>query len=174
MHGAHLLVDGKKMAKSLNNFYTLADITEKMPAEKPENLYRGFRIMTFQSRYLEQLNFTFDRLQAAINTLKSLDEFLKRIKRYSPKDRMEGLSEGKIDALKAQGQGVIRREFRENLQALMQAYVAHLEDDFSTPEAIADIFELVTWINREIDAETLSAQEVNSVIEFLHSVDQVI
>jgi cysteinyl-tRNA synthetase len=85
MHGSHLLVDGKKMAKSANNFYKLSDFVEKMPSEKPETLYRGFRIMSFQSRYREQLNFTFDKLQAAVNTLKSLDEFLKRIKRYEPK-----------------------------------------------------------------------------------------
>ncbi len=29
MHGGHLLVDNKKMAKSANNFYTLRDIIDK-------------------------------------------------------------------------------------------------------------------------------------------------
>ncbi len=174
VHGAHLLVDGKKMSKSADNFYRLVDIVVKMPHEKERHVLLGFRLMAFQNRYREELNFTFDRLQAAINTLKSLDEFLKRIKRYVPKDRMEGLSDGKIDALKAQWQGVIRREFRENLQALMQNYIEHLEDDFSTPEALADIFELITWINKEIDSETLSAEELTGVIDFVRSIDEVI
>lgn len=70
MHGGHLLVDNKKMAKSANNFYTLRDIFEKNK-ELPETLIsRGFRLMALQNQYRENFNFTSDRLGAAINTIK--------------------------------------------------------------------------------------------------------
>jgi len=36
------MVDGKKMSKSLRNFYTLRDLEEKFPEEK--RLYRAVRL----------------------------------------------------------------------------------------------------------------------------------
>ena len=70
MHGGHLLVDNKKMAKSANNFYTLRDIIDKN-TDTPEVLVcRGFRLMALQNQYAENFNFTFERLGAAINTIK--------------------------------------------------------------------------------------------------------
>jgi len=156
MHGGHLFVDNKKMSKSLNNFYRLSDIVEKMPHEKLTHVYRGFRFMGLQNKYRDGFNFTFDRLQAAINALKSLDEFLKRLKRAAPVE------------------GKLRVEFRDNLQALMSDYIECLEDDISTPEALAVIFEMITWINKEIDNNSLSQGEIQAVIEFVKSVDQVL
>lgn len=62
-HSEHLLVDGKKMSKSLNNFYTLEDITKK--GFDP----LAFRLMVLQSHYRSQSNFTWENLQAAQNRL---------------------------------------------------------------------------------------------------------
>lgn len=82
MHGGHLLVDNAKMSKSKKNFYTLSEIVEKVPNEKPEMIYRAFRLMTLQTQYRENFNFTFDRLTVAIQTIKSFDEVLRRLKYY--------------------------------------------------------------------------------------------
>lgn len=62
-HNEHLLIDGKKMSKSLNNFYTLEDIKEKGYAPL------AFRLMVLQSHYRSQSNFTWDNLAAAQNRL---------------------------------------------------------------------------------------------------------
>ena len=144
------------MGKSKNNFYRLADLVEKFPNEKERHVFIGFRMMALQNRYREQLNFTFDRLQAAINTLKSLDEFLKRLMRTPPQA------------------GKVRPEFRNNMQALMQNYIDCLEDDLSTPEAIAVVFEMITWINKEIDNDALSSGEIQAVVDFVRSIDTVL
>jgi cysteinyl-tRNA synthetase len=66
VHGAHMLVDGKKMSKSLHNFYTLAQILD-----------RGFDSMTLrylflQTHYRQEMNFTFEALEAAQNALNKL------------------------------------------------------------------------------------------------------
>ncbi len=66
VHNKHLLVEGKKMSKSLNNFFTLRDIQEK--GFEP----LAFRIMVLQSHYRSQSNFTWKNLEAAQNRLKSL------------------------------------------------------------------------------------------------------
>lgn len=70
LHGGHLLVDNKKMAKSAKNFYTLRDILEKNDTLSQELTCRGFRLMALQNQYAESFNFTFDRLEAAINTVR--------------------------------------------------------------------------------------------------------
>ncbi len=66
VHGEHLLVNGKKMAKSLKNFYTLDDIKKKgfLPI--------AFRYFTLSAHYRSKLNFTWDALGAAQNTLVNL------------------------------------------------------------------------------------------------------
>ncbi len=66
VHGAHMLVDGKKMSKSLNNFYTLSDLEKK-----------GFnplvlRYLYLQTHYRQEMNFTWESLEAAQSALNKL------------------------------------------------------------------------------------------------------
>lgn len=65
-HNEHLLVEGHKMSKSLNNFYTLDDVREK--GFDP----LAFRLLVLQSHYQSQSNFSWDNLQAAQNRLKGI------------------------------------------------------------------------------------------------------
>lgn len=156
MHCGHLLVDNKKMAKSAGNFYTLADIVAKMPNEKPDMVYRGFRLMNLQTRYRESFNFTFDRLTAAIQTVKSFDEVLKRLKHYNPPSRK------------------IFRDFREMMQQYVQAYIECLEDDIGTPEALAIVFDCFGFINSGIDNNSFCLEEKMAILDLLHSFDTVL
>ncbi len=66
VHNEHLLVDGRKMSKSLNNFYTLEDVKER--GFDP----LAFRLLVLQSHYRSQSNFTWENLEAAQNRLKDL------------------------------------------------------------------------------------------------------
>lgn len=65
-HNEHLLVEGKKMSKSLRNFYTLDDIAKK--GFDP----LAFRLMVLQSHYRKPVNFTWESLEAAQNLLNNL------------------------------------------------------------------------------------------------------
>ena len=73
MHGAHLLVEGKKMSKSLGNYFTVRDLLE-----------RGFggreiRYLLLTAHYREQFNFTLDGLKSARVALGRLNDFLLRL-----------------------------------------------------------------------------------------------
>ncbi len=68
IHAEHLMIEGKKMAKSLNNFYTLKDIEDK----RIESL--AFRYLVLTAHYRDKLNFTWESLQAAQNALNNLRE----------------------------------------------------------------------------------------------------
>lgn len=62
-HNEHLLVDGKKMSKSLNNFHTLNDITAK--GFDP----LAFRLLVLQAHFSKQAHFSWENLEAAQNRL---------------------------------------------------------------------------------------------------------
>lgn len=154
MHTGHLLVDGKKMSKSLGNVYRLQDLEHKFP-DKKHLLYRAFRMMCLQNRYRENFNFTFARLESAMATIESLDNTLKRLKSYTPRNTK------------------VRREFRDELQSHVQNFVASLENDFDTVIALTSVFDFIKNTHRDIDADSLTTKEVSSVIEVLRSWDGV-
>ncbi len=79
MHIEFLQIDNGKMSKSLNNIYTIKDLTDK--GYSPED----FRYFYFMAHYAKQQNFTFDALDMAKNTLKSLKNLLKEHKNGSVK-----------------------------------------------------------------------------------------
>jgi len=66
VHAGYLLVDGKKMARSAGNFYTLSDIINK--GYQP----LAFRYLMLTAHYKSRLNFTWDSLEAAANALNNL------------------------------------------------------------------------------------------------------
>ncbi|MBI4039918.1 class I tRNA ligase family protein, partial [Candidatus Daviesbacteria bacterium] len=66
VHGEHILVDGQKMSKSLNNFYTLDNLRAK--SFDPMAL----RYLFLTAHYRDQLNFTWEALQGAQNALNNL------------------------------------------------------------------------------------------------------
>jgi cysteinyl-tRNA synthetase len=68
-HNEHILVDGRKMAKSAGNFYTLEDIIKK--GYDP----LAFRLLVLQAHYRSQVNFSWENLDAAQNRLRSLRAF---------------------------------------------------------------------------------------------------
>ena len=70
VHGEHLLVDSQKMSKSLGNFYTLRDIE----SHKIDPLV--FRYLVLTSHYRSKLNFTWESLAAAEQSLKRLYDFV--------------------------------------------------------------------------------------------------
>lgn len=65
-HAGYLLVDGKKMARSLGNFYVLDDIIKK--GYDP----LAFRYLTLTTHYKSRLNFTWESLEASQNALNNL------------------------------------------------------------------------------------------------------
>jgi len=193
MHGGHLLVDNKKMAKSAGNFYTLRDIVvsvmsttgdilpwkdkqdfsqdSKWQTQQEQLIYRGFRLMALQNQYRENFNFTFERLGAAINTIRGLDEMMKRLGRYItkfPETSEERTARGKLKFHE------ISREFRDNQQYFMQEFVSKLEDDFDTVSAMTIVFEFQGYVNSGIDDEIFSLEEAKSLRDILSSWNEVL
>jgi cysteinyl-tRNA synthetase len=114
LHGEFLLVEGKKMAKSLGNIYTLDDILKK--GFNP----LAFRYLCLGTHYRSKLNFTFESLKSAQNALENLYEKVRELK--STKNKQRATNNGKK----------YKREFLE-----------FINDDLDTPKALALMWKLI-------------------------------
>jgi cysteinyl-tRNA synthetase len=148
MHIRFLLVEGKKMSKSLGNFYTLRDL-----------LLRGYkasaiRFLLTAVPYRNQLNFTFEGLTESTNAVERLRTFVERMRKGEfPGGRNASISEATERACK---------NFTESL-----------EDDLNTAEARAAIFELVRLANSSADRGELKKDDVAPILDVLARFDQV-
>jgi len=73
MHGEFMLVDGEKMSKSKNNFFTLADVVKKGYSPM------AYRYFLLQAHYRKQINFTWEALEAAQSGLDRMRTMVKQI-----------------------------------------------------------------------------------------------
>ena len=149
MHCAHLVVDGRKMSKSLGNFYTLRDLLGKGYSG------RELRYELIATHYRQSLNFTFEALEAARAALSRLDEF---------SDRLRTLAGGAAPtaALPAWAQ-----------QAL-ETFTAALDDDLNISAGLAALFDMITAGNRAMNERALDVAGAAAVLGLLDRFDGVL
>jgi cysteinyl-tRNA synthetase len=117
MHAGAVRVDGEKMSKSLGNFFTIREVLEKY---KPEVV----RYLLISRHYRSGINYSEDNL---IEARAGLERFYQSLRAYTD---VEPLS---VEALKG-------NHFYER-------FVAAMNDDFNTSEALAAMFDLVRTLN---------------------------
>jgi cysteinyl-tRNA synthetase len=117
-HNEHILVDGRKMAKSAKNFYTLQDIIDK------DYDPLAFRLLVLQAHYRSQVHFSWENLAAAQNRLKRLQNFAAL--QWQAK---EFLADNPEDSW-------------ENYDYDIELYSA-LADDLKTPSVLAKLSEMI-------------------------------
>jgi len=148
LHNEHLMVEGRKMAKSFGNYYTLRDLLNK--GYHPI----AIRYLLLATHYRQQLNFTFDGLEAAKNALQRLYDF--------------------VDNLKLVKSGKDNPEVETILQKAKADFEKAMDDDLNTSEALGVLFTLVKDINRLTDEKKISSQDAGKVLERIHKFDSVL
>lgn len=148
LHAEHLLVDHKKMSKSLGNFYTLRDLLQKG--------YTGqqVRYALLQTHYRVQLNFTFAGMDAAVSSLERIADFV---------DRLQGIEE-------EQGSGLVEPIIQKTEQGFKEA----LADDLNVSVALACLFEAIRHINVLCDQKKVGKEEAGFILAMLQSFDTVL
>lgn len=143
LHGEHLLVEGRKMAKSAKNFYTLSDITKK--GIDP----MAFRLLALQAHYRSQLNFTWKSLEAAQKFLQSL---------YAMADRQFQASNQKPAVN-------LNQWFVKSKQNLRN----FLNNDLDTPKALAWVAEVADFI----ESNPIDKPHISGMKTFLEELDEL-
>ncbi|MBN1270584.1 MAG: cysteine--tRNA ligase, partial [Kiritimatiellae bacterium] len=149
LHCAHLVVDGKKMSKSLGNFHTLRDVVARGYSG------REVRYILLATHYRQPLNFTFEALDGARQALKRLDEFVDRVRELGEKATS-------AETFTSWAQGY-RARFREAL-----------DNDLNISEALAAVFDMVHAGNKMLDRNELAPPEALATMALLDELDQVL
>ena len=149
-HVEHLLVDHKKMSKSLGNFYTLRDL-----------LQLGFtgnevRFMLLSTHYRSQLNFTKETMHQSRAALGRIGDFILRLQSVTTEKSSD-------DAL-----------FSEVLHKTREHFRAALADDLNISGALAALFDFVRWGNGILDTLKLSKGQAGACLQLLHTLDTVL
>jgi len=160
LHSGHIMVDGKKMSKSLWNFYTLKDLENKFKKENKSVLYRAIRLSFIWWKYRDSINFSLELVEKNIATINKIDETIKNI------NTSINSWEKKIMW--------ISKEFSNTMQEYMQEFVRLLEDDFNTPEALSLFFWLNKFVNSNIRDELLSLDEIKSLLDLYKTFNEVL
>jgi len=160
LHSGHLMVDGKKMAKSAENFYRLVDLEKKYSDYPKELLYRALRLIFLNGKYNDSIDFSFSKIDQAFNTLKKVNECMRNLARS-------------INAGNKKVVG-ISRDFRNEMQIIVSEYMARLEDDINMPEALAEFHGFVKFTNTGIADATFSLEEEMAIMDMFETFNEVL
>src|SRR5438105_1193824 len=146
LHCAHLLVDGQKMSKSLGNFYTLPDLLEKGYTG------REIRYALMRVHYRAPLNFTWDGMNEARESLGRIDDWLARLRETAAE---------KIDKEK-------------NTTHPDQQFEQALDDDLNISSALGFLFESIRETNRAMDENKLDAAAARAPLDWWKRINTVL
>lgn len=145
LHCAHLVVDGRKMSKSLGNFFTLRDLT----AKGLEPL--AIRWVLIATHYRQPNNFAFDAVDAAVESLRRIRDFHVRL----------GELAGEGDDL------------AELCAACEAGFTAAMDDDLNISGGLAAVFDFIREANKRIDGGGVGAAGGENARALLGRLDAV-
>jgi len=147
VHTRHLMVEGKKMSKSKGNFYIVEDL------EKKGYDMKAVRLLLLSGHYRSKLNFTDAAVRQAEKNVKSLMDFVARLKEAKGKD-----TEGAGKAA-----GAARKGFEDAM-----------DDDLNISLALASVYTLVKGVNGLMDEGKVGAKGARKCLEFMLDIDRVL
>ena len=149
LHGAHLLVEGKKMSKSLGNFFTLRDLLQKGFTG------REIRCLLLSAHYRETFNFTMDGLQGSKAALSRIDECLGKLREIAGSTPAADSSD-------------------ELSTTTLQRFSDALDEDLNVSAAWGVVFDWVSKLNRRIVDNSLSAKDAAAALAIWAKMDSVL
>ena len=145
MHNGYITINNEKMSKSKGNFFTVRDILNEYDGEV-------IRFFLLSGHYRNPINFSdllMEQAKAGLERITNLRDNLKYL---------AGLKKGELTAQE--------KEFLDSLSKYQDEFVAAMEDDLNTADAITAMFEMVTAINTYIrnDCSSAFAEEALKVL----------
>ncbi len=156
LHCAHLLVEGQKMAKSLGNVYTVPDVLERGYTG------RELRYALLRVHYRVPLNFTWEGMREARESLGRIDEWLERLREIAQKGNAQR-STPNAERLRQQAAQRPTEEFEEAL-----------DDDLNISAALGFLFESIRETNRAMDHNQLDAATAQAWLDWWKRINTVL
>ncbi len=153
MHNGFLNIDNRKMSKSLGNFFTVREISEKYDLQV-------LRFFMLSAHYRTPLNFSAELMEAAKTGLERIITAAENLKYLK--------SVAKIDSITLQ-----EKEELEKTKAYVDGFENAMDDDFNTADAVSSIFELVKFMNTATSGEN-SAEYLQRLLDLLIELTDVL
>ena len=153
MHNGFLNIDNRKMSKSLGNFFTVREISEKYDLQV-------LRFFMLSAHYRSPLNFSAELMEAAKNGLERILTAAENLKFLSGNASTETLTEEE-------------KELLAKADVYTEGFERAMDDDINTADAIASVFELVKYINTTADGNR-SKEYLDSLYERLFKLTDVL
>lgn len=153
MHNGFLNIDNRKMSKSLGNFFTVREISEKYDLQV-------LRFFMLSAHYRSPLNFSADLMEASKNGLERIVNAADNLKFLMKNAKAENMTEAE-------------KELAAKTDAFVADFERAMDDDFNTADAVAAIFDLVKFINSNTDAES-STEYLNELFTLLVKLTDVL
>ncbi len=145
LHSEHLIVEGRKMSKSLGNIYTVRDILKRGYSG------RTIRYLLLTAHYRAQLNFTEAGLKQAEASIGRLNDFLQRLRTQQVDRENPEIPKKCLE---------VRTRFEEAM-----------DNDLNIPEALSAIFVFLRDVNRLIDTKDASKENLNEIYDTMLRLD---
>lgn len=134
IHNGYININNEKMSKSKGNFFTVRDIADKYDLEV-------VRFFMLSAHYRNPVNFSDEMLSQSKAGLERL---------YNTKEKLEfTLTNLKVTDIKEDEKGL-----SEELNSFREKFIAAMDDDINTADAISVIFELARFINTNVNEES--------------------
>ena len=153
MHNAFLNIDNRKMSKSLGNFFTVREISEKYDLQV-------LRFFMLSAHYRSPLNFSAELMEASKNGLERIVTAVANLKHLLGTATVEALKEDEKASL-------------EKVNEFVAGFEAAMEDDFNTADAISSVFELVKFANTTANGES-SKEYLQSLYDLIVKLTDVL
>ena len=144
MHNAFLNIDNRKMSKSLGNFFTVREISEKYDLQV-------LRMFMLSAHYRSPLNFSADIMESFKNALERI---------LTAADRLSKIA-GDAD-------GIADSDTISALEGYKKQFEDAMDDDFNTADALSAVFDLVKFANSSIgEADEVKAKAALDMLDEL-------
>lgn len=130
LHNGYINVDNRKMSKSLGNFFTVRDVAKEFD-------YEVIRFFMLSAHYRSPINFSKDLMESAKSALGRI---------YTCLETLDFLEKSAED----RAANAAEQEVLDGLEGHKQRFIAAMDDDINTADAISAIFELVADVNKII------------------------
>ena len=137
MHNGFLNIDNKKMSKSLGNFFTVRDISEKYDLQV-------LRFFMLSAHYRSPLNFSAELMEAAKNGLERIVTCVSNLNFL-------------LEKAQTQEPGADEEKALVQAKEYVTKFDEAMDDDFNTADAISAIFELVKFANTSVGEDASAA-----------------
>ncbi|MCI5957095.1 MAG: cysteine--tRNA ligase [Clostridiales bacterium] len=128
MHNGFINIDNEKMSKSKGNFFTVRDIAKEYDLE-------AVRMFMLSAHYRSPINFSRELIEAAASSLERL---------YIARDQLAFLAQSAQEREPNEAE----RAFMDECAKAEEKFIAAMDDDLNTADALAALFELVRGVHK--------------------------